>query len=185
MKLEAGKLRPMQEFDLDRVLQWRNSDRIRANMFSDHIISEEEHLQWFKQLKKEQNAYLVFQFNDRPVGLVYFTDIDRYNNKCFWGFYLGETGLPQGAGLLMGYWGLEFVFNDLKIRKLCSEVFAFNTASIKYHKKLGFIEEVLLVKHREKAGQYVDTFIFSLSNDIWEVNKKGVEKSIINIKCKH
>jgi len=168
----------MQEIDLDRVLQWRNSDRIRWNMFSDHIISEEEHRLWFKQLIKEQNVYLVFQFNDRPAGLVYFTDIDRHNNKCFWGFYLGETGLPKGTGLLMGYLGLEFVFNDLKIRKLCSEVFAFNSTSIKYHKKLGFVEEGLLVKHREKGGQYVDTVIFSLFSGIWEVNKKDVEKII-------
>jgi len=164
MQINAGKLRLMQKEDLRKILHWRNSERIRKNMFTDHIISEEEHLTWFNSFNREKNTYLIFEFNNRPVGMVYFTDIDKYNSKCYWGFYLGETGLPKGTGLLMGSLGLEFAFNDLKIRKLCSEAFAFNESSIKFHKKLGFIQEGYLVEHIKKDGCYEDVIVFTLFN---------------------
>ena len=54
--IKYGYLRMLEYRDLDLVLQWRNTDRIRKNMFSDHIISVDEHYQWFSSLDKKKTG---------------------------------------------------------------------------------------------------------------------------------
>ncbi len=163
-----GHLRTLQAEDLDMVLKWRNSDWVRLNMFSTHVIAEEEHRNWYFNLDYNTCQYLVFEYLRRPVGLVSFTEIDRNNNRCNWGFYLGETDLPQGPGLLMGYLSMEYVFTELNIRKLCSQVLGNNETSITYHHKLGFKEEGRLLKHVLHNEIYVDVIVLALFRDEWE-----------------
>jgi len=174
MDLKDGGLRPINEEDLDMVLAWRNSDRVRLSMFSTHVITEEEHRKWYFNLDYNTCRYLVFEYRQRPVGLVNFTKIDRCNNRCSWGFYLGETDVPPGTGLLMGYLSMEYVFKSLNIRKLCSQVLGNNQRSIRYHHKLGFKEEGRLLKHVFHNGVYVDVIVLALFNDDWEGVRDGL-----------
>jgi UDP-4-amino-4,6-dideoxy-N-acetyl-beta-L-altrosamine N-acetyltransferase len=168
MVLNNGHLRQMNEADLEKVLSWRNSDRVRLNMLSTHVITNEEHRSWFFNLDHNTCRYLVFEYRQRPVGLVYFTEIDRNNDRCKWGFYLGETDVPSGTGLLMGCLSMEYVFSVLNIRKLCSQVLSNNETSIKYHHKLGFKEEGRLLKHVFHNGIYVDVLMLALFRNEWE-----------------
>lgn len=177
---EDYHLRPIQEKDLEMVLDWRNSDRIHANMFTDHKITQNEHRNWFENLKEQQtNIYLIFEFQQRPVGLVYFTNIDRNNNTCSWGFYLGEKDLPKGTGTLLGIIGIEYAFDKLNIRKLCAKVFAFNETSIYLHKKLGFVEEGKFSKHILKNKCYEDIVFFALFKEDWQNTGSIREKTIL------
>ncbi len=170
MKINTGDglLRDLQAEDLDMVLKWRNSDRVRLNMFSTHVITEEEHRNWYFNLDYNTCRYFVFEYQGRPVGLVNFTEIDQNNNRCSWGFYLGETDVPAGTGLLMGYLSMEYVFSVLNIRKVCSQVLGSNNRSINYHYKLGFKEEGRLRKHVFHNGVYVDVIVLALFKNDWE-----------------
>lgn len=161
-------LRPLQKTDLQLVLEWRNSPRIRAVMFSDQIITPEEHEAWFERQHKQQNySSLVFEMNHHPVGIVCFTDLDTKNKKCQWGFYLGVEGLPKGSGLCMGILGLRYGFEFLEMHKIIGEVLTFNTPSINFHKKLGFLEEGLFQKHIMKNGQYQDVLSLAMFRNLW------------------
>ncbi len=176
---EDYRLRSVEEKDLELVLKWRNSDRIRLNMYGDQIISMNEHISWFNRMVQNPSAeYLVFEFRLKPVGMVYFTDIDRNNEKCFWGFYLGEEVLPRGTGTIMGLLGMEYAFEALNIRKLCGEVFQFNTASIKFFQRLGFSEEGHFVKHILKSGNYEDIIFFSLFKECWQGKRVKLEEMV-------
>lgn len=177
-QLSDGNFRFLNEADLDMIFTWRNSDRIRNSMFSDHIISWEEHQRWYQGLQKKDDVYLVFEFQNRPVGLVCFTDLNKLSDKCFWGFYLGDTRVPKGTGLLMGYWGLEFVFNDLKIRKLKSEVLASNTPSVAYHSKLGFYKEGCFRKEIFKNNRLEDVVLFAHFKDRWAEIRHEIEMAV-------
>lgn len=169
---EDYRLRPIGEKDLEKVLEWRNSDRIRANMYSDHTITMDEHRVWFESLKKGNTAiYLVFEFLNRPVGLVYFKDIDKKNEKSFFGFYLGEEDLPRGTGAIMGVLGLKYFFEKANMRKLCGEAFAFNQASTNLFRRLGFTEEGRLLKHVLKNDKYEDILLFALFKENWQSNR--------------
>jgi len=161
-------LRPVRDADLDLILRWRNSERIRANMFTDHVISEQEHFAWFERIKNEPvPLFLVFEYLRRPLGIVSITQIDRVNNRCMWGFYLGETDGPPECGLIMAYLGLAYIFKHLHIRKLCSEAFAFNQGSLRFHQKLGFAQEGVFVRHVLKNGSYQDVISFALFEEDW------------------
>lgn len=167
--------------DLEMVLNWRNSERIRRNMLSDHLISWEEHQGWFAGLDQSRRIGLIFELNQRPVGLVNISGLDEINQKCTWGFYLGEEGLPAGTGLLMGYHGLEYIFAILQIRKLSSQALAFNHRSIRYHQKLGFKEEGLLVAECRKNDHYEDVVLFALFNQQWQVRKQELARMLEGI----
>ncbi|WCK54191.1 UDP-4-amino-4,6-dideoxy-N-acetyl-beta-L-altrosamine N-acetyltransferase [Aneurinibacillus sp. Ricciae_BoGa-3] len=163
------KLRLINENDLKLILSWRNSEKVRRNMFTDHEISIDEHRNWFQNLEKNNTAlYLIFEIDNQPRGLVSFSDIDYGNKNCLWGFYLGQENLPKGTGYIMGCLGLHYAFTEMKMRKVCGEVFNFNKVSINYHKKLGFKEEGYFKKHVLKNGQYEDIVCFALFSDQWE-----------------
>lgn len=178
--MRDGHLRPLEDEDLELVLQWRNSDRVRFNMFSTHVITKEEHRNWYLNLDFNTCRYLVFECLHRPVGLVNFTKIGQYNDRCDWGFYLGETDVPPGTGLLMGYLGIEYAFTVLNIRKLCSQVLGNNERSLRYHHKLGFKEEGRLLKHHLLNGIYVDVIMMALFKDDWEKVKEDLVFSKID-----
>jgi len=178
LRRDDCQLRPVLESDLGLILQWRNSERIRANMFADHIISSEEHRAWFERVNKEPiPLFLVFEYLRKPLGIVSITQIDRVNNRCLWGFYLGETDGPPECGMVMAYMGLTYIFENLKIHKLCSEAFAFNQGSIRFHRKLGFSQEGIFVKHVLKNGSYQDIITFAMLEVDWPNIKAALDRS--------
>lgn len=177
LRREDCNLRKLKEDDLELVLIWRNKEEIRKNMYTDHVISMDEHTTWFKRVKNvPTNKHMIFTYKEKPMGVVNITQIDHENSKCYWGFYLGYVGATQwsGGGLAMGYCGLKYIFEVLSIRKLCSEVFTFNIASVQYHKKLGFIEEGCLKKHILKHGIFQDILCLALFKDNWLDNKNNI-----------
>lgn len=115
-------LRFLEEKDLELVLKWRNSDRVRKNMLNDKIITLEEHKNWFRKIsKRDTDYYFMFLIDDIPIGLVCFYDIDYQNKTCFWGAYTGDSSASKGSGTAMSYLGIKYVFDALKIRKISSE----------------------------------------------------------------
>ncbi|AEG59496.1 UDP-4-amino-4,6-dideoxy-N-acetyl-beta-L-altrosamine N-acetyltransferase [Desulforamulus ruminis] len=170
------RLRPMKEKDLEKVLGWRNSERIRSNMFSSHIITLDEHRAWFKSLtQKKKDIYMIFERENLPLGVVYFTNINFINNTCNWGFYLGEENLPKGTGLIMGYLGINYAFEDLKMNLLSGEVLSFNIPSINYHKKLGFVKKNSSKSKILREGRYYEVTCFDISKNRWEFEKRKLK----------
>lgn len=164
------KLRPLTESDLATVLAWRNSERVRENMYTDHAISMEEHRGWFEKQRSSSgpDKYLIFESTGRPLGFVSFTRFNIASGVCYWAFYLGETDVPRGTGAIMEYMAIEYAFRDLNIRKLCCEVFTFNAPVIKLHHKFGFTEEARLKEHMLKNGKYEDIVSLALFQRDWK-----------------
>ncbi len=163
------KLREIEEKDLELILNWRNADHIHQYMYTDHIITMDEHKKWFHHLKKDKSTrYKIFEINNQPVGLVYFVDINREKKTCNWGFYLGKKNTPKGTGVKLGYYGLNYAFNTLKLNKIYGEVFTHNTASLKFHQKLGFIKDELLENYIVKNGKGYDVVRFFLVKSKWD-----------------
>lgn len=180
MKREDFHLQPVEERDLQLILSWRNSERIRAYMYSDHLITPEEHRVWFEKLKQDQRDifFLVFYYQTHPVGIVQFNNIDNQIKKCEWGFYIGEENVPKGTGAVMGLLGLEYIFEKHHIHKVYGESFVFNQPSIKFHSKLGFQQEALFQKHVLKNGKYEDVIVFGLLRENWLKQKSTLVKNI-------
>jgi len=174
------RLRPMQSDDRDRILGWRNADRIRTRMYTDHLIGEAEHDRWFAAaLTDPTAAYRVYEHRGRPIGFVGFTAIDRHNGRCEWGFYLGEEDAPRGSGASLGLLALDDAFGPLDIGKLCCEVFGFNAPALRFLKRLGFVEEGRLVRHAMKAGALLDVVLLARLSDRWAANRATLSSATV------
>lgn len=172
-------LRPVVESDLDLMLLWRNSERIRACMYSDHLISVEEHRAWYQKVSREEfPSVLIFEYRGRPVGVKSFSQIDRHNSRCFWGFYLGEAEIPRGSGSVMGYLAQKYIFSVHNFHKLCAEAFAYNEPSLRYHRRLGFKEEGHFAQHIKKSGCYHDIVCFGILREDWLKQRDDLEQKV-------
>jgi len=137
-------------------------------MYSDHVISQQEHDAWFaRALADTPEFYLIFLYEDKPIGFISFTDISAVNGRCYWAFYLGETDVPRGTGSVMEFFALDYAFLTVKIRKLCCEVFTFNGGVIKLHEKFGFAQEGRFVGHYLKNEKYEDIVCLAKFGTNW------------------
>jgi UDP-4-amino-4,6-dideoxy-N-acetyl-beta-L-altrosamine N-acetyltransferase len=167
---EVCRLRRMERSDLDVVLRWRNSERIRQAMYTDHVITRDEHYAWFEQVTRDNvTMHFVFEYEKRPLGVVNVVGIDRRHLRCVWGFYIGEEAAPPGSGLAMGYLALEYLFEKEGLHRVMGE--ALNEASIKFHRRLGFVEEGRLVDHVVKNGRYTDVISFAIIDRVWRATR--------------
>ncbi|HWR39478.1 MAG TPA: UDP-4-amino-4,6-dideoxy-N-acetyl-beta-L-altrosamine N-acetyltransferase [Patescibacteria group bacterium] len=168
-------LRRIEKDDLQQVLTWRNSENIRRLMLSDSLISWAEHCHWFDRLQERDDCdFQIFCVDGQRVGTVSFSDIDRGNGRCRWGFYVGEEFSAGGYGSILAYHGLEYAFSQYTLHKIMAEVVDFNKKSLHFHSKLGFVETGLLKEHLLRAGKYVDVVLLSLFRRDWEVKKSQV-----------
>ena len=159
---------PMESAHRDLILAWRNSDRVRAAMYTDHTIDRFEHEKWFSRVLSDPSVdYRVQCYKSMPVGLVAVTDIDLVNSRCLWGFYVGEPGAPLGTGAAMEYLALQHMFAVRGIRKACCEVLSSNESVIRLHLKFGFREEGRFLQHVLKAGKYQDVVFLALLASEW------------------
>jgi UDP-4-amino-4,6-dideoxy-N-acetyl-beta-L-altrosamine N-acetyltransferase len=175
IRFSEVRLRPMESADKDRLLGWRNSERVRAGMYTDHVIGAEEHERWLESALRDPAAvYRIFEYRDCAAGFVSFTAISRPHRRCHWAFYLGETDVPRGTGAAMEFLALSHAFEILQVDKLCCEVFAFNSGVLKLHEKFGFVEEGRLARHYVKNGRPEDVVCLAKFRVAWEADKPAL-----------
>lgn len=176
---DAIRLRTLHADDRDRVRAWRNSDRVRKGMYTDHEIGEDEHNKWFDGAMVAPNArYLIAELGEVPVGFVSFTTITPSppidGATCDWAFYIGEPDTPRGVGSCMEVKALDHAFGELGIRKLSCEVLDSNIAVVRMHEKFGFTEEGLFRQHAMKNGAPEDVHRLALFADDWHRNRAAL-----------
>lgn len=178
--LDELVLRPMAEGDRDKVLAWRNADHVRRFMYTDHIISQAEHCEWFKRVTADPSCeYLIAAFRDMPVGVVNITQINKRHGTCFWGFYIGPRDRPRGVGILMEFHAIDLMVDHHGIRKISCEVIASNASVTKMHKRFGFEQEGLLRRHIEKDGRFEDVVRLALLTEKWPAHRARILERLL------
>ena len=125
--------------DKKMILEWRNDDSIRKWMFTNEIISLDNHLRFIDALtSKKDRLYFLVQQNYQSIGIIDFTNINHETEKAEFGVY-AKPGL-KGVGEILMKSIIEYAFTILKINNLVSEVFEDNTSAIKLYKKFKFVE---------------------------------------------
>ena len=161
-----GYLRQMTQDDLNLVLEWRNHPDTRKYMFSQHKISPEEHAQWFDRLGRDNSqTALLYIVNDVALGYVNFKKIEA-PATANWGFHLNHAA-PKGTGKQFGQTALNYAFEVIKLRKVCSQVLEFNEKSIKFHLNLGFQREETMQQQYFNGKNYYNIEFFRLLASEW------------------
>jgi UDP-4-amino-4,6-dideoxy-N-acetyl-beta-L-altrosamine N-acetyltransferase len=162
-------LRPLEAADSVKVRDWRNQDDVRRWMYSDHIISPEEHDRWFAgALVDPRRRYWIINLEGRDVGLANLADVSREHRRCAWAYYLADGSVRgRGLGAFVEYWVIEQVFGPEGLTKLCCEVLANNEPVWKLHEAFGFEREGVYRNHIYKDGQPVDVIALALTPQAW------------------
>lgn len=149
------------------VLTWRNHPDVRAFMFTQHEIDQEEHYAWFREASLDPTRrLLIVEERDGPLGYVQLNGVAE-GGVADWGFYARPQAL-KGAGRRLGTVALNFAFGALNIHKVCGQAIIGNEASIALHRKLGFVEEGILRDQRRVNGAYHSLVCFGLLKHEWQ-----------------
>lgn len=175
----AAVLRKMEESDLPIVLNWRNDERVRVNMYTDHVISPEEHAAWWaRESDNSASRLLIAEIEGSAIGVVIFTKYTGKAGIATWAFYAGENA-PKGAGSQMETAALDYAFGVLQVRKLECEVLSFNKSVISLHLRHGFSVEGIFREAYVRSGTPHDIYRLALlSKDWFKYVESAVKRSV-------
>ncbi|MBX3165000.1 MAG: UDP-4-amino-4,6-dideoxy-N-acetyl-beta-L-altrosamine N-acetyltransferase [Bacteroidetes bacterium] len=170
--------------DIELVRNWRNSPEVSQYMYTDAEITAEQQLNWFKKISVDQSCkYWIIEYENKKLGLVSITGIDKTLSSCYWAFYLGDTSVRGGGiGSKIEYNILQYVFNKLKLNKLRCEVFVSNDKVIKMHEKFGFRREAYYREHCIKGENKLDVVGLGILKSEWQIIEPLMKEKIYGTK---
>lgn len=97
----AVTLRPITDADTDLIVKWRNTPSVVQNFIFRQTFTPEMHRSWLatKVATGQVVQYIILDNADgKPVGSVYYRDIDNHNRSAEYGIFIGEES-ARGKGL--------------------------------------------------------------------------------------
>lgn len=159
-------LRPITMEDTEHIVRWRNSQRVRQNFIYQAEFTKEGHEAW---MRNKVACGEVIQFiicleeQDRPVGSVYFRDIDARDKKAEYGIFIGEADAAgKGIGSETARLAVSYAQDVMKLHKLMLRVFADNKAAVRSYEKAGFVQEGYLKDEHFINGAYRDLMLMAI-----------------------
>ncbi|MBT4944960.1 MAG: UDP-4-amino-4,6-dideoxy-N-acetyl-beta-L-altrosamine N-acetyltransferase [Candidatus Marinimicrobia bacterium] len=175
-------LRKLTEDDLSLILVWRNAPEVRKSMYTTQEISEADHRTWFSRTKHDPQTrwYLHQNENDKPDGVVYFTQYRPENQSSFWDFYAAPDA-PAGTGTKLGLDALDKAFYELNLHKLNAEVLSTNECSLLFHEKLGFNREGIFRDYHFDGEGFVDVIRLGILKSEWVKKRSEIKNRIAKL----
>lgn len=167
---ETIVLRPMEEADTELIVRWRNSPAVRNRFIYREPFTPEGHRHWIDTMIRTGKAvqFMICERNSmRPVGSVYFRDIDRYKKEAEYGIFIGEAdGQGKGYGSEAARLATQYAFNKMGMDRLVLRVFTDNEAAVKSYRQAGFTEETVLKDVECSDGEKKDMLFMSLCREM-------------------
>jgi len=178
------KLVEIEESDLETLMHWRMLPEVTNYMFTEPQLTMEMQNKWFDAISHDPTCrYWIVKLENTKIGSVYLTTIDFQNSRCSWGYYIDPSIRGRGYGKLLEYNIFDFVFNELGLNKLTSEVLAFNERVIKLKAKCGSQIEGVLREHIKKGNTYHDVVVMGILRDEWLERRTKIDYNKIHIEC--
>lgn len=168
------RMRAIEEDDLELIWKWRNSERIHSMMLTPHKISWEEHKNWFENIVSNQEIplHFVFEYQNKSLGYIGYTQVDFINKRCSPGAYIGNAlDAPIDAGVALMYMSMAYPLDHLGFNKLSTIVFKNNKKAYKMDKIFGYEEEGFLREHFLVNDLFLDAYMLGILKTQWELKK--------------
>lgn len=163
-------LRPAQKSDLPFVTRWINDPEVRKFLATNSPMTERQEEAWYENLgKDDKNVTLVIETKDHvPIGVMGIHKINWRTGVGTTGAFIGEPeywnrGFGTDAKMIL----LDYAFNTLGLRKICSDVIAFNKRSLHYSLHCGYQIEGCLRKHIFRNGRFHDQIVLGVFRREW------------------
>jgi len=125
--------------DIERVRQWRNSEKINRCMLYRANITPEMQQQWFRSVDNIHNFYFLIIYHNEPIGLINASHINWEARTAEAGLfvyadrYVG-TFVPVLASLCL----LDLFFLLLDLEQIFAKVVKDNAIAVDYNERLAF-----------------------------------------------
>jgi RimJ/RimL family protein N-acetyltransferase len=166
-------MRPLTKEDIPLFLRWMNDPEVNQFLAAYLPVNEQDEHDWLEQLHKKKNEEIILGIVDVKTNkLIGSMGIHRIN----WKDRTATTGAVIGD---KRYWGkgygteakmllLNYAFNTLNLRKICSFAYSYNKRSVAYSKKCGYKVEGAQRQHIFKNGRYWDLINLAVFKRNWQ-----------------
>ena len=170
------RIRVIEKEDLQLMKENRYSFDIRPfyRGIEDPSISQQE--EWFEKLQKNQASkyYICEDLKKKQVySIINFSSLnllDR-NTNVGWYFLKNNTQNMNAGNSVIIF--LDYLFSEVGLRKVYSDVISYNKKALKFNEKIGFKIEGKLREHAFRYGVYNDLFLVGLlSEDFFKYTDK-------------
>jgi RimJ/RimL family protein N-acetyltransferase len=144
--------------------KWVNDPEIIHYLLRIVPTYRHQQLAWFQSLPNSTDIIFTIEtVSGNIIGTIGLEKINFINGTAWTWQIIGEIqfrgqGLGTGAKILL----LDYAFNTLRLEKICAEVIASNTHSLRYNKKSGFRDEGRLRNQIFRDGKRCDLILLGI-----------------------
>ena len=167
-------LRPITEKDCDRIVKWRNSEKVLSHCMTKQKITNESNLRFFEENVKtgKYKQFIVervdeeFNLASYPIATVYLKDIDSWNKRCELCIFTSDDVEWNAEGQSIAIkMLLDKAFHEYGMHKVYSLVFYKNSDEVDLLKSAGFtMESIMKEESYNEDGTYEDVVRLSVFN---------------------
>lgn len=162
----------LSEAELLEILSIRNQPAVRRNMYTNHEIGAEEHMNWANALRNADDRKFFSVENDESiVGVAGVSSINLIHKRADWAFYISADCQGRGIGSALEYQFISFVFAEFDVEKLNCEVIEFNDKVIAMHERFGFVREGFRRDHVIRDGKKFGAVMLGITKQEWEARQ--------------
>lgn len=164
-------LRVITESCIPDFLVWFNDAEVTNNLAMYLPVSEGDEKEWIANLRAQKNTVISLAITTkegRHIGNAGIHGINWKDSVAETGTVIGEKNFRgKGIGTEVKMLILNYAFNSLNLRKICSRALAFNFANQRFNEKCGYRKEGTLKRQTFKNGEYVDQVLLAVFREDW------------------
>ncbi len=128
------------------VLEWRNHESVRSHMYTNEIITLEDHEAFIKSLSyRHDKIYFVVIKNGSPIGVIDLVDITGRTASL--GLYANPYSDRKGIGRIILRALIRYAYDTLQLTTVRLECFEENEKAKNLYQKFDFIETTRILKN--------------------------------------
>lgn len=166
---------------LPRITKWINDPEVTQYLAAYMPQYERNEEQWLERIAEHKDTDQVFALvtvSGEAIGIMGLHHINLKDGTATTGALIGEKrfwgkGYGSEAKMLL----LDYAFNALNLRKICSSALAYNGRSVRYSKKCGYEEEGIRKAQFFKNGAYHDEILLAVFREKWLPHWKRFQKT--------
>lgn len=166
---EKVVLRPITPEDTDWIVKWRNTPSVRQNFIFRQPFTPEMHQGWMKnKVASGQVVQYIIQTAEaqKPVGSVYFRDLDPENDSAEYGIFIGEeSARGQGIGTETARLFVKYGLEVLGLHRISLRLLEGNEAAYRSYEKAGFVKEGIFRDMVKLDGKYRNVVFMAVLKD--------------------
>lgn len=168
---EKIRLRAYCREDVPQALAYMNDPEVKRLLTPGvpFPYTLEDEIKWYEGLTAMKDTYnfAIETLEDkRYIGGCGINSIDWKNNIVVVGIFIGDQSYwGKGYGTDAMKTLVNFIFNEMNIRKIKLNVYAFNERAVKSYEKCGFVKDGTLRQEIFREGKYHDEYSMSILRD--------------------